>query len=82
MKTYIWALPTRIFHWLLVIGFSAAYLLGDADGLRNVHYAFGAFVGTLVFFRLIYGLIGPGYSNFKDFPIGFKNQVDFFKNYF
>ncbi|HAQ38392.1 MAG TPA: cytochrome B [Saprospirales bacterium] len=82
MKTYIWALPTRIFHWLLVIGFTAAYLLGDADDFRNVHYAFGALVGTLVFFRLIYGLIGPGYSNFKDFPIAFKNQVDFFKNYF
>lgn len=82
MKTYIWALPTRIFHWLLAIGFTAAYLLGDAESQRNLHYAFGAFVGALIFFRLIYGLIGPSYSNFKDFPIGFKHQAEFIKTYF
>jgi cytochrome b len=82
MKTYIWALPTRIFHWLLAIGFAAAYLLGDAESQRNLHYAFGAFVGTLIFFRLIYGFFGPTYSNFKDFPIGIKNQMEFFRTYF
>lgn len=82
MKTYIWALPTRIFHWLLVIGFAAAFLLGDAESQRNLHYAFGAFVGTLIFFRLLYGFFGPAYSRFKDFPVGLKSQIEFFRTYF
>ena len=82
MRTYIWTLPTRIFHWLLAIGFIAAYILGDFDNLRNLHFAFGAFVGTLIVFRLLFGLFGPIYSNFGDFPIGFKNQVEFIKTYF
>lgn len=77
MKTLIWTLPARIFHWLLAIGFTLAYILGDFDELRNLHFAFGALVGALIFFRLIFGLIGPRYSHFRDFPIGFKNQKEY-----
>jgi cytochrome b len=82
MKTYIWTFPTRIFHWLLAIGFVAAYSLGDFDNLRNLHFAFGAFVTILIVFRLLFGLFGPKYANFKDFPISLKNQKEFIKNYF
>ncbi|MDP2089443.1 MAG: cytochrome b/b6 domain-containing protein [Flavobacteriaceae bacterium] len=82
MRTYIWTLPTRIFHWFLAVGFAVAYILGDFDNLRNLHFAFGAFVGTLIVFRLLFGLFGPKYSNFKDFPIGLKNQKEFIKTYF
>lgn len=82
MKTYIWTLPTRIFHWLLAIGFTTAYILGDFDNLENLHFAFGAFVGVLIIFRLLFGLFGPAYSNFMDFPIGLKNQKEFITSYF
>ncbi len=82
MKTYIWTFPTRIFHWLLAIGFVAAYSLGDFDNLRNLHFAFGAFVTTLIVFRLLFGLFGPRYANFKDFPFSLKNQKEFIENYF
>lgn len=81
MKTKVWLLPIRIFHWFLAIGFTAAYILGDFDDYRNIHYAFGLFVGALVLFRIIYGLIGPKYANFKDFPIGIKNQIEFIKHF-
>lgn len=69
MKTLIWPLPTRIFHWMLAIGFTAAYILGDQDDLRNLHFAFGALVGSLLVLRILYGLFGPRYSRFVDFPI-------------
>jgi len=82
MKTYIWALPTRIFHWLLAISFTVAYVLGDSEELRHPHFAFGAFVGTLVFFRLLYGLFGPKYSHFRDFPMGFRSQKEFVTTFF
>lgn len=82
MRTYIWTLPTRIFHGLLTVGFVVAYILGDFEDLENLHFAFGNFVGTLIFFRLLFGFFGPLYSNFKDFPIGLKNQKQFIKTYF
>jgi cytochrome b len=81
MKSLIWGLPTRLFHWLLAIGFIAAYILGESEEARSLHFAFGALVGTLIFFRLIYGLFGPKYSHFRDFPIGIKNQKEFIKSF-
>lgn len=82
MKTYIWTTPTRIFHWLLAVGFTVAFILGDYDNLSNLHFAFGAFVGVLLFFRILFGLFGPKYSAFKDFPIGLKSQREFIKSFF
>jgi cytochrome b len=82
MKSYIWTLPTRVFHWSLAIGFTTAYILGDFDKFENLHFAFGAFVGTLILFRIVFGIFGPRYSNFNDFPIGPEHQKGFIKNYF
>lgn len=82
MKTLIWTLPTRIFHWLLALGFTITYILGDFEEIINFHFAFGAFVSVLILFRILFGLIGPKYSNFRDFPIGINYQKAFIKNYF
>lgn len=82
MKTLVWSLPTRIFHWLLTVGFAVAYILGDYDELQNYHFAFGAFVGVLILFRLFYGLFGPKYSHFRDFPIGAGQLIEFVKTFF
>lgn len=82
MKTYIWSIPTRIFHWLLAIGFTVTYILGDFENLSNFHFAFGGLVGSLLIFRLLFGLVGPKYSNFSDFPVGLTNQKEFLKTYF
>lgn len=82
MKSYIWTLPTRLFHFLLAISFAAAYLLADFGNLRNLHFAFGAFVGVIIFFRLFFGFFGPKYSHFLDFQIGMGHQIEFFKTFF
>lgn len=82
MKTYIWTFPTRIFHWLLATAFTTAYILGNFDNFDNLHFAFGALVGILIIFRLLFGLFGPTYSNFKDFPIRLKSQKEFVRTYF
>lgn len=77
MRTYIWSLPTRVFHWLLAIGFVFAWFSGDFEYLRNLHYAFGAYVGVLLFLRLLYGFFGPRHSRFADFPMGLKHQAEY-----
>ena len=65
MKTKVWTVSIRIFHWLLAIGFACAYILSYFDDYENLHYAFGLFVGVLILFRIIYGFVGNKYANFK-----------------
>lgn len=82
MKTFVWTLPNRIFHWLLALGFVMAYILGDFEQYHNLHFAYGAMVGILLFFRIVFGFFGPEYARFRDFPIGLKHQLAYFKNFF
>jgi cytochrome b len=77
MKTYIWTLPTRIFHWLLAVSFTVAYFLGGEETYLNYHAALGTFIGGLVFFRLIQGFLGPRYARFSDFPISPASIIQF-----
>jgi cytochrome b len=77
MKTYIWSLPTRIFHWLLVIGMIVAYLVAEEEELINIHSSVGYAVGILLIFRIVWGFVGPRYSRFSDFPIGLANLKSF-----
>lgn len=77
MKTYIWSLPIRLFHWLFAIGFATSYLLGENEFLMNFHYAFGALVGILALFRIIFGFFGPKYARFSDFPISTAQIIDY-----
>lgn len=80
MKTYIWTLPIRISHWLLVIGLILAYMLGEEDYFLKSHVALGYFVGILLTYRIIYGIMGSKYGRFRNFPIGFNSIREFFSN--
>lgn len=78
MKTYIWSIPTRLFHWLLATGLVAAYFLGEEEELLNIHSSIGYSIGILIIFRIIWGMIGPRYSRFRDFPIRLNSLRSFF----
>jgi len=76
MKTYIWSLPTRVFHSCLVLFIVITYISGDEDYLK-IHSVFGYAIGVLILFRLLWGKIGPKYSNFKDFNFSFKKALSY-----
>jgi cytochrome b len=62
----IWDLPTRLFHWLLmlcVIGLVTTAQLGYMDW----HFRLGYGVLTLLIFRLLWGLVGGSWSRFNAF---------------
>lgn len=67
-RKLIWDLPTRLFHWLFALAFTAAYVLGEEEGWLGWHSYFGYLVGGLVLFRLVWGFVGGRYSRFSDFP--------------
>ncbi len=80
MRTYIWSLPTRLSHWLVAIALVVAYILGGEEESINIHAAFGYLAGTLTLFRIIWGIFGPRYSRFSDFPVGIGKIKEFFTN--
>ena len=80
-KSYIWSLPTRVFHALFVLFITIAFLSAEDEWL-NFHAVIGYGVLILVIFRLFWGIFGPKYSLFRDFPFGKTNIKDFFNHLF
>jgi cytochrome b len=68
MRIYIWDLPLRLFHWLLVVTLLAAYVTGQWGGLwLDWHARLGLVALALVVFRLAWGFLGSRYARFGDF---------------
>ena len=77
-KSYIWSLPTRIFHWSFAILITIC-LLTD-DDLMTIHAVSGYLILVPLTFRYFWGFIGPKYSKFKDFTLSIKKAKEFASN--
>lgn len=67
----VWDLPTRLFHWLLVLLVAGAWLsykFGDVT--MTWHKWNGYAVLTLLLFRLVWGIVGSSTARFCDFVKG------------
>lgn len=65
--TRVWDLPTRVFHWTLVMMFAFAFLTSDDDHWALLHVTAGYTIGGLLIFRVIWGFTGTRYARFSDF---------------
>ncbi|HJV75692.1 MAG TPA: cytochrome b/b6 domain-containing protein [Noviherbaspirillum sp.] len=64
----IWDLPTRLFHWLLVVAVASAIITGQLGGnLIEWHGRIGLLIIGLLAFRLAWGVIGSSYARFAQF---------------
>ncbi len=64
----LWDLPTRIFHWSLVLALIAAVVSGQLGGnLIDWHGRIGLLLVGLLVFRLAWGLLGSTYARFRQF---------------
>lgn len=64
----VWDLPTRIFHWLLVLCVAGLIITGQLGGTAMLwHFRFGYVVLTLLLFRLLWGVAGGHWSRFALF---------------
>ncbi|MFO1436335.1 MAG: cytochrome b/b6 domain-containing protein [Gammaproteobacteria bacterium] len=76
-RVRVWDLPTRVFHWTLVLSFAAAWLSADSERYRNLHLMMGyTFAGAIVF-RLIWGLLGSRYARFSSFIFNRSELFDY-----
>ena len=69
-KVLVWDVPVRVFHWLLVLSFTGAYLTAESERWRLLHVSLGYTLGGLVAFRILWGLLGTRYARFASFVRG------------
>ncbi len=81
MKSYIWTLPTRIFHWMLVLYVTLAFLSSEWEWLLDFHAAVGYGIAVLLLFRLMWGFMGPRYSRFVDWPLSKRETLEFLRGF-
>jgi cytochrome b len=64
----LWDLPTRFFHWSLVILVLASFVSGKLGGnAMNWHGKFGLAILGLLTFRVVWGIVGSSYARFAQF---------------
>lgn len=80
VKILIWDVPTRLFHWLLVLGFSVAMITGNPDRWRDVHVFVGYVVLGLLAFRILWGFLGSRYARFSAFCFTPVEAIDYLRD--
>lgn len=79
MKAPVWDLPIRLFHWLLagLIGFS---WWSVKNHHTDWHIWSGVAILTLLFFRLLWGLLGSSTARFSSFVRGPRVVRDYLRD--
>lgn len=76
----VWDLPTRLFHWCLVVCFVGLVITGNIGGDAMVwHFRLGYSVLSLLAFRLVWGVIGGRWSRFVTFVKGPSTVLQYLK---
>lgn len=64
----VWDAPLRLFHWLLVVAITVAFLSSESDSpIAAWHMVAGWCAAVLLAFRLVWGLIGGEHARFAHF---------------
>jgi len=79
-RILVWDVPTRVFHWLLVLSFTVAFLTAESERTRDIHVLFGYILLGLLGFRLLWGFIGTRYARFGSFLYGPGEVVAYVKS--
>ena len=68
----VWDLPTRLFHWLLVLLVAVNLYTGNVGGVAemDLHMLSGYAILTLVLFRFAWGFVGSRHARFASFIRG------------
>ena len=67
----VWDLPTRLFHWALVLCVIGSFITVKLGGIwMDWHVRFGLCTLGLILFRIIWGFCGPRYARFTQFIHG------------
>jgi cytochrome b len=74
----VWDLPTRLFHWTLVLTFTSAYLTAEFH-LGFLHTFIGYFLCLLLVVRIFLGFAGNQYARFKSFMFSPRETLSYLR---
>jgi len=79
--TFVWDIPTRLFHWTLVVLLITLWLTAEDTFFYNMelHMYCGYAVLGLVIFRLLWGIVGSVYARFSNFLYGMSQVTTYIK---
>ncbi|MDP4301310.1 cytochrome b/b6 domain-containing protein [Leptothrix discophora] len=70
-RVRVWDLPTRLFHWTLLVCVLGSVVTAKVGGNATVwHFRLGLATLALIAFRLVWGLVGGRWSRFTSFIYG------------
>ena len=76
----VWDLPTRVFHWSLVLCIVGLIITANVGGNAMVwHFRIGLTVLALLLFRLVWGLVGGHWSRFAAFIYSPASVINYIK---
>ncbi|MGV8806010.1 MAG: cytochrome b/b6 domain-containing protein [Polaromonas sp.] len=79
-KVRVWDLPTRLFHWALVLCIVVLAVTATVGGNAMVwHLRLGYAMLTLLLFRLVWGLVGGHWSRFGNFLYAPQHVIDYLR---
>jgi cytochrome b len=71
VRVLVWDLPTRLFHWLLLLCVIISFVTGNIGGnAMRYHMLSGYVILALLIFRLVWGFAGSRTSRFAAFVKG------------
>lgn len=79
-RILVWDIPIRIFHWLLVLCFVIAYLTSESERWQLWHVTAGYTFGALLFFRMLWGVVGSRYARFSQFVRGPRQVLAYLRS--
>jgi cytochrome b len=78
----VWDLPTRLFHWLLLLAVVAMVVTAKLGGnWMEWHLRLGPAVLALLAFRVLWGLAGGHWSRFASFTYGPRALRDYLRGH-
>lgn len=85
-NTYVYDLPTRIFHWLFSLLFVGAFFIAktidDENPLFSYHMLAGLMMSFLVILRLFWGIFGSRYVRFSSLALHPSDLINYIKGVF
>lgn len=81
MKQRVWDLPTRLFHWALVLLVGLSWWTAET-GRGSLHLWLGYGVLFLLAFRILWGFLGSSTARFSAFIRGPRAVAEYIRNRF
>lgn len=75
----VWDIPTRLFHWSLVLLFIFLIISGESDDLMQWHFYAGYLLSGLILFRVMWGFLGTRYARYSSLTFNPASAVRYTK---